>query len=290
MKQSIRFMKIQLEHVTLPGGYSIHAFEYQMESFDAPWHVHDVNELTYIVSSSGLRYVGSQVDNFVPGDFVLLKSKLPHCWKNTDDNTETARSIVIQWENKLFGEHPEFQKISDLINRAGKGLKFNEQLFTNLKERLLALVHAEPLKRYVLFVEILQELCETGQYQYICENSFENELNGKTNQRLDKIFKFIKLNAHRPIKLSEISGLCCMTDESFSRFFSKTLKKSFFIYLNAYRVNLACKQLVDSEIPISEIAFMCGFGSMSFFHRQFKKHRNMSSLQYRKLFSGSIIS
>jgi AraC-like DNA-binding protein len=281
-------MKIQLEQVTLPGGYSIHAFEYQMETFDAPWHAHDVNELTYIVSSRGLRYVGSQVDNFIQGDFVLLKSKLPHCWKNTDDNTETAQSIVIQWENKLFGVHPEFQQINDLINRAGKGIKFNEHDFTDLKERLMSIVFAEPLKRYVLFVELFQQLCETKHYQYICENSFENELNGKTNQRLDKIFKFIKSNAHRQISLSEVSGLCNMTDESFSRFFSKKLNKSFFTYLNGYRVNLACQQLVDSELPISEIAYSCGFGSVSFFHRQFKKYRKMSSLQYRRIFSKSM--
>jgi AraC-like DNA-binding protein len=283
-------MKIQLEHVTLPDGYSIHAFEYQKETFDAPWHVHDCNELTYIVSSRGLRYVGSQVDNFVPGDFVLLKSKLPHCWKNTDDNTERARSIVIQWENKLFEVHPEFQRINDLINRAGKGMKFSENDFIDLKERLLSIVFAEPLRRYILFVELLQELCKTDRYQYISETCFEQELNGNTNHRLEKIFNFIKLNAHRQISLSEVSGLCSMTNESFSRFFSKTLKKSFFEYLNAYRVNLACKQLAGSDLPISEISYSCGFGSMSFFHRQFRKHRNMSSLQYRKIFSKSIVS
>ncbi len=86
----------------MPGGYSIQAVQFQIKSFDAPWHVHSVNELTYIVSSKGLRFIGNQVNPFVPGDFVLIKGNVPHCWKNTDDNKEIAHAIVFQWSDEIF--------------------------------------------------------------------------------------------------------------------------------------------------------------------------------------------
>jgi AraC-like DNA-binding protein len=275
--------------VTLPGGYSIQAFEYQMKAFDAPWHFHKMNELTYIVSSRGLRYVGNQVAPFEAGDFVLLGGNVPHCWKNSDKNEAIAHAIVIQWEDGLFSAFPEFDPVNDLLERSRRGIQFDSSAFSDLEQKLFSIIYSGPLNRYILFISLLNELCETDNFHYICDINFNSEFNIKTNQRLEKIFNFIKSNYHQKISLSEVSELSNMTEQSFSRFFSKTLKKSFFTYLNEYRINMACKQLLESDLPVSEIAYLSGFGSMAFFHRQFRKHQKLSPMHYKKLFSKSVV-
>lgn len=277
-------MKAQFEHISTPEGYSIHAFEYQDKVFDAPWHIHPEHELTYIKSSKGLRYVGNQVTPFDAGDFVLLKGNVPHCWKNPEKNEETAHSIVIQWNDGLFPDLPEFQPIADLITRASHGIRFNTGQFPGLEQRLFTIVHSAPLDRYILFLDLLKEVSKATAYQHICESGFISGLNVQTNQRIEKIICHVKSYYHRPITLSEVSALCNMTEESFSRFFSKAMRKTFSVYLTEYRLTMACKLLIEDDLPVSEIAYSCGFGSMAFFHRKFKQFRQLSPAQYKKYF------
>ncbi|HWV66764.1 AraC family transcriptional regulator [Chitinophaga sp.] len=280
-------MKAQFEHISPPDGYSIHAFEYCDQVFDAPWHVHPENELTYIKGSKGLRYVGNQVNPFEAGDFVLLKGNVPHCWKNPENNSETAHSIVIQWKDGLFPDLPEFQPIADLLARSSHGILLNAGLFPSLEKRLLAIVRSAPLDRYILLLDLLKEICKLPTSQRICEISFANELNLQTNQRIEKIICYVKSHYHKPVTLSEMSALCNMKEESFSRFFSKTMKKAFSTYLTEYRLAMACKLLIDSDLSVAEIAYSCGFGSMAFFHRKFKQHRQSSPFNYKKKFLDS---
>ena len=77
-------MKALLEKISNPAQSSFTIFYYSEKEFDAPWHFHPEYELTYIKSSSGMRYVGDSVLEFEAGDLVLLGPNLPHCWKNTD--------------------------------------------------------------------------------------------------------------------------------------------------------------------------------------------------------------
>jgi len=51
-----------------------------------------------------------------------------------------------------------------------------------------------------------------------------------------------------------------------------------------YRLNYATQQLVQSDKPISEIAFESGFGDVSHFYKMFKVKMGLSPLNYRKQF------
>ncbi len=55
-----------------------------------------------------------------------------------------------------------------------------------------------------------------------------------------------------------------------------------------YRINFAVQQLLSSDRAISEIAFDCGFGDISHFHKRFKKTFKMSPLRYRQSFQAHV--
>ena len=97
-------MKAQFEKIVTSVDSSFHAFLYENENFDAPWHFHPEYELTYIVKGKGMRYVGNSVQKFEEGDFVLLGSNLPHCWKNQHQYKGTVKSLVFQDRNTWCGE------------------------------------------------------------------------------------------------------------------------------------------------------------------------------------------
>ena len=57
---------------------SIVAFERADPEFPFFWHYHPEFELTLILDSSGQRLVGDGLDDYGPGDLVLLGPDLPH--------------------------------------------------------------------------------------------------------------------------------------------------------------------------------------------------------------------
>ena len=79
-----------------------------------------------------------------------------------------------------------------------------------------------------------------------------------------------------------MANLVNMSTQSFSRFFSKIMGRPFFTFLNEYRINLAKRMLMDTDWSVREICFACGYDSLTFFHRQFKKFVHCSPSVYRK--------
>lgn len=75
-----------------------------------------------------------------------------------------------------------------------------------------------------------------------------------------------------------------MSKESFCRFFKKTFRKSFFEFINEYKISMASKMLIATDLSTSEIGYKVGYNNLSFFNRQFQKFVNMSPSKYRKMY------
>ena len=66
---------------------------------------------------------------------------------------------------------------------------------------------------------------------------------------------------------------------------SRNLKKHYGLtpseYINELRINYASNFLINTNMPILEICFMCGFQSVSYFYKVFKDKYNMSPHDFR---------
>lgn len=67
---------------------------------------------------------------------------------------------------------------------------------------------------------------------------------------------------------------------------SRNLKKHYGLtpteYINEQRINYASNLLINTDTPILEICFMCGFQSVSYFYKAFKEKYEVSPLEFRK--------
>ena len=82
--------------------------------------------------------------------------------------------------------------------------------------------------------------------------------------------KFIHENYMHRLDVERVARKFYLSPNYFSRLFRKTLGTGFNSYLNCYRVEKAKEMLLETELSISEIAFLCGFGSISQFNRVFR--------------------
>jgi len=264
--------------------YSISAYHYKKAGFEAPWHFHPQFEMVYIVEGKGTRYVGNSIEPFEEGDFVIIAKNVPHCWKDAKDYSGNCHSIVVQWMESTLELLPEYNQLSQWLHYAYQGIRFQPMVARKYKHQMEQIVTDSPIARLATFLTLLDKLKNEDLYKLLCNTREEYKLSVTTNDRLNKVYQFIENNYYKKITLSEIAGMINMTSESFSRFFSKTMKKPFFSFLNEYRINKACNLLVETNRSISEICFVCGFDSLPFFHKQFKQYKEITPLQYRKEF------
>src|SRR5690606_23436161 len=269
---------------------SFRVFLHEVNEFDAPWHYHPEFELTLILASEGIRYVGNSVENFGEDDLVLIGANLPHCWKNTE-STVRAQAIVIQWQAQFLGEgwmeKPEFNPIRRLLAQAGHGIRFNRKTARRAREMMFRLLQERPFQKLLQLLEILDFLAGNSEIRLLCEHGTAYPLNLEDNQRINTVYNFVRENYREKITLREVAGLVHMNDEAFSRFFSKTMRKPFFAFLNEYRITMARKLLMETDMQVARIGFSCGYDSLPFFYRQFTRYAGMPPQAYRKLFSSA---
>lgn len=255
------------------------------KEFDYPWHYHPEYELTYILSSQGVRYVGNSIENFYEEDLVLIGSNLPHCWINTADQPQPASAIVVYLKEEFLDntwmQSYEFDAIRQLLKLSHKGIMFDKAVALKLKGKFFELINLPPLQKLLSLLKLLQELAETASFHVLCEQGFSYELNSTNNERINIVYKYIQNNYQKKISLAEIAALVNMSEEYFSRFFSKTMQKSFFEFVNEYKINIACKLLIETDKQVSEVCYASGYESIPFFYRQFKKFKNCQPKTYR---------
>ncbi|MEH0152637.1 AraC family transcriptional regulator [Limibacter armeniacum] len=277
-------MKAVLEKIHVPEKQSLIAYHYEKPSFETPWHFHPEHELTYIKKSSGIRYVGNSMAAFEEGDLVLIASQLPHCWKNDEHYQSTSKALVIQWHTQLFHDIPELQAIHRLLKLAQRGISFSA-VSAALVDKMEEVIEAPPLNKYLLLHEILDELANRTDYQLLAGDSYVYDHSPETSNRIMKVQQFVQQHYKQKIMLTDIAHELHMSEQSFSRFFSKVMQRSFFIYLNEYRINIASRMLLETDRQVAEIGFECGYESLPFFYKQFKKFKHCSPLVFRKMFS-----
>lgn len=274
-------MKPQLEAIPFSENSNILAYRFVDSHFDAPWHVHPQCELTFIEKSKGTKFIGDYVSGYEPGELVLLNSNLPHCWKNENNADEESISIVIQWNKEIFASIPELAELHDMMQQASRGILFQAATTATILSDLKSLPQLKSAEQYLVLLSILLKLSK-AEFFLLSNAKFTKELPWEHNNRMAIIHDFVATNYHDPISLHQVSNMVNLSQQAFSRFFKKMMGRSFFVYLNEYRINLAAKMLIDTDMTVADIAYKCGFETLPFFFKKFKIQYDTTPNLYRK--------
>lgn len=103
------------------------------------------------------------------------------------------------------------------------------------------------------------------------------------NSKISQTIDYIHANLSSPLTLSDLSGICNLSNDYFSRLFLKTTGIRPIDYINRKRIETAQLQLVTTNDPIEKIALETGIDNFSYFNRMFKKYSCSTPGKYRKL-------
>ena len=109
-----------------------------------------------------------------------------------------------------------------------------------------------------------------------------NRLRKNSQQILSMAIRYIEENARRDITLREIAEHVGISQQHICRIFRDHLNVHSTEYITRIRLNLAMEMILNTNLPMSEVAKECGFRSASYFSTVFGKYEHMTPNEYRK--------
>jgi AraC-like DNA-binding protein len=287
-------MRALYEKIDTPENHSLLCRCFKVDRFSAPWHFHPECELTFIVSSSGLRHVGDSIEPFAEGDLVLLGANTPHFWKNDEAGGKRPRqkacSIVVQFREDFLGvdfwRKPELEPIARLLRLAKRGLKFTGATQKQAGALLQKLVRDNGARQLIGLLSILDILARSRQARPLSSVGFLPALDLFDAERINLVHRHVYARLAEPIYQPQVASLVHMSPASFSRFFRQKTGRTFSAFVNEVRVGRAARLLTEENMNITEACYASGFENLSNFNRRFRAIKSMTPREFAAHFAG----
>jgi len=289
------------EQIRLPSGHSFRVLRWaqnlrEVESVLAPdrsecitgegmhWHYHGEMELTWFAAGEGTRFVGDHIGQFSAGDVVLLGSKLPHYWHTNGPSA----GLSVQWNfpsGHAFWLFPETSACNGLFHRAGRGIQFTGPTAEAIRDGLQQLVVSSGTVQLGGLLRLLGLMINApdSNMRDLSTRSFALADSAIHQDAMAEVMRYLMGNFRDEVRLDEVLRIARMSKPTFARQFKKHSGKTFSDFITQIRLQAACRELVETDRSVLEIALDCGFSHISFFNRIFRRILRRNPTDYRQI-------
>lgn len=235
------------------------------------WHPN--TELLYFVEGSGVVHMGSDSVSATVGDVVVINSNLLHDVETEDiakyycliPNREFCEFNGIDTENITFCEKIRDDKVRELYQRVvdcfcGREKAYGEAV---LKNALMSLM---------IYIAANYSVRESGQASK----------NVRDNEGIRIALGYIRSHITQKLTIDELCDNAGLSKYYFVREFKRIVGDTPVVYINKLRCENAAKLLSNGQLSVGDVAEKCGFDSVSYFGKVFKKYMGMSPGAYEK--------
>ena len=286
------FRALQFESILVDARTSFYIGRFRESYFPFYWHYHPELEIDLVLKGKGLRFVGDSIENFEEGDLCLLGSNLPHCWNSVPRPGKRAHSIFIQFSTECLGSGffgaPEMRLVEKLFLASGRGLRFHGRTRQAISERLIILAERPRghWRRICDLIWILGTMAESRETSPLATGGLVSPRSEHGDRRLQQVLDFMNADGDAIPSQKMAARHVRLSPPAFSRFFKRSLGKSYAHYRNELRVGRACRLLLDTNRSVTEVALESGFNNLSNFNEQFLGIKGVTPRVYRETASG----
>lgn len=291
MARKIEFMEILREVTPLNQGDCFMIFNRLKTGFDFPLHSHPEIELNLLFNAAGAqRIVGDNVEDMCGAELVIVGPNLPHGWFNNGKTFSGVTEVTLQFNPSLFEEsflqRNQMSSMRKLFEDVKRGVLFSPNVAYAMAGRLMALSETDTadFNSYLEFLGILNELANATDRRLLSSSAFQRDSVSSDSRRIERVFDYINQNYQNKVTLSDVAKIANMTEVAFSRYIKFHTGVNFIDSLNNVRLGHVCRLLIDTMMPVSEIAYACGFNNMANFNRIFLKKKGLTPTEFREVY------
>lgn len=235
-----------------------------------PLHAHDYYELELVTNGNGYQYVNHERIPLEPGDLYLVTPDDVH----SITATEPLSFISLHFLPKV----PESFSLQLPKNFLYCQLKtLDHAFFSSLMERAAdSSEKTNPYSEHELFATVVLTLTFLLRYGDIGRSK-------QTDSPMRQAIRYVQNHfSETDINLTRVATYCGFSPCYFSSRFKQLTGYGFNDYLIRFRLHHATKLLTKRELSITEIAYECGFSSLSNFFRCFRRVYGMTPACYQE--------
>ena len=280
----------ELEVILPEAEHGFRWFEHDYPYELARWNHHPEFEIHLIRQGSGKLVAGDYIGAFGAGHVALIGPDLPHDWIGDLAPGEhlNGRDVVLQFDGSallaLRKTLPELGDVQPLFEQARRGLAFSGETAVQAARLLEDIGSAHGLQRLILFLQLLDTLknAPPPQVQALASPCYAPTLDARSAERINKAFDYLMRELTGDVRLSVIARQLEMSEAGFSRFFKRNTGHGFIDLMRKFRIQRACRLLLQSELSVAAICFEVGYANLSNFNRHFRIEMHQTPSEYRR--------
>lgn len=250
----------------------------ESSKYDADWHStlhsHSFTELFYVVKGKGsFNFRDNSLMEIKQDDMVLINPNIIHT--EVSDPDDPLKYIVVGIDGVEFNiENDDFGYSIHNYKEHKQEILYHLEVIQNEKE------HPDQFSNDViensLKTMIINAIRRTNVSLNISDEAKE------VNNDCIFIENYINVHYREKITLDDLAALTFMNKYYLSHIFKEHTGIAPIEYLLNKRIVEAEKLLVNTNLSISQIAGIVGFGTASYFSQYFKQINDMTASQYRE--------
>lgn len=238
-------------------------------TLDFIMHAQGSLEMGFILEGS-CRYICSNKEYILqPGDAFIAFPNQPHAFYESEGLS--AYLLIIPVTNYLSAYNNILTKLTP-SNPVLHASEYDPTIMQILEHTYRDAQNASSIVMQGYMQVIFGKLLESLQLQ---------EHQTGTEGALQKILAFLNENYQEQLSREQISRAVGYNESYISHIFAETMHISVPEYIHMLRVDDACNMLLQTSVPISQIAVNLGFGSIRSFNRVFRIQTGMTPREYR---------
>lgn len=247
-------------------------------------HYHNTYELYYLYSGSRKFFINDTIYHVKKGDLIIILKGDLHRTTYISDLTHERLFIYFSdhYMKNLFDAYGKSEVMKCFqyphISIPSSRREYIENLLAKLENEFKNKDAFSECLIQSYMNELIIFLIRYQKYRNLsATSSIDSE-----DAMIQKAARYINTHAHQPITLDHISKYVNLSSPYFSKKFKESTGFGFKEYLLNIRLKKASTLLLETQMPITEIAFKCGFNDSNYFGDVFKKNKGLSPMQYRK--------
>lgn len=259
---------------------------------DFPVHQHNYIEIMYVCMGEITHYIDGKELVMHPGDMLLMNQHVKHSIKRAGEGDVGINFIVLpEFFDIPFQMMRKQNIIADFLvgilrqnNPIPQYLNFQlhgKKAISNLMENMIASLVDEDSSNEDVINQYSMGLVFLYLINHI-DTLSENSSHNYEDIVVQSTMKYIDSH-YRTAALGYIADDFKLSLPTVSRMIKKATGFTFQELLMRKRFQKAVMFLIETELPVEEIAVNIGYENHSYFYRQFKARYGMTPSQYRKM-------
>lgn len=254
------------------------------ENFKRHWHEH--LQIYYFIDGIAYLECGASNFNVVSGDVAIANSNELHYLESLSDN---LKFYTIRIEPTfLFSNQVDLLQTKYLAPMTLNHIVFNnliqeDSFILQCIKSILDEYHNKDIGYELSIKASIYQLIVFLLRNHVDKIFSEEEFIERkySLEKFECIFDLIEEKYMDKITLKELASTVNLSAHHFCRTFKQITGKTTTDYINGVRLDKAIYYLKQTDLNMTEIAMRCGFDSINYFSRLFKKNYDVSPTKYR---------